>query len=106
MGPGRNNYSVQFPSHWIICPQVCSDTLLSIIFATRFINVYVGVLKWHFIMPSYKFRYVKDANLLQTLAQNMEELIFNVADMTFFFNDLEECDQVTKCAIYRLKVCV
>ena len=24
----------------------------------------------------------------------MEELIFNVADMTFFFNDLEDCDQV------------
>ena len=24
----------------------------------------------------------------------MEELIFNVADNTFFFNDLEECDQI------------
>ncbi len=24
----------------------------------------------------------------------MEELIFNVADASFFFNDLEECDQV------------
>lgn len=24
----------------------------------------------------------------------MEEMIFNVADTTFFFNDLEECDQV------------
>ena len=41
-----------------------------------------------------KLRYVKDAQLLQNLAQNMEELIFNVADMTFFFNDLEDCDQV------------
>ena len=40
------------------------------------------------------FRYVKDATMLQNLAQNMEELIFNVADMTFFFNDLEDCDQV------------
>ena len=24
----------------------------------------------------------------------MEDLIFNVADTTFFFNDLEECDQI------------
>ena len=24
----------------------------------------------------------------------MEDLIFNVADTSFFFNDLEECDQV------------
>ena len=46
-----------------------------------------------------KLRYVKDAQLLQNLAQNMEELIFNVADMTFFFNDLEDCDQVN-FAIY------
>ena len=44
----------------------------------------------------YDFRYVKDATLLQNLAQNMEEIIFNVADMTFFFNDLEDCDQVMK----------
>ena len=42
----------------------------------------------------FNYRYVKDATLLQNLAQNMEELIFNVADMTFFFNDLEDCDQV------------
>ena len=25
----------------------------------------------------------------------MEDLIFNVADSNFFFNDLEECDQVS-----------
>ena len=40
------------------------------------------------------FRYVKDATMLQNLAQNMEELIFNFADVTFFFNELEDCDQV------------
>ena len=29
----------------------------------------------------------------------MEDLIFSVADSNFFFNDLEECDQVTSFAI-------
>ena len=47
-----------------------------------------------FIACFQYFRYVKDATLLQNLAQSMEEIIFNVADMTFFFNDLEDCDQV------------
>ena len=28
------------------------------------------------------------------LGRNMEDLIFSVADSNFFFNDLEECDQV------------
>lgn len=28
------------------------------------------------------------------LGYRMEELIFNMADAYFFFNDLEECDQV------------
>ena len=41
------------------------------------------------------FRYVKDGSLLHHLGQKMEDLIFNVADSNFFFNDLEECDQVT-----------
>ena len=49
-----------------------------------------------------KLRYVKDAQLLQNLAQNMEELIFNVADMTFFFNDLEDCDQVSYAIYWHL----
>ena len=40
------------------------------------------------------FRYVKDSNHLHGLGQKMEDLIFNVADNNFFFNDLEECDQV------------
>ena len=41
------------------------------------------------------FRYVKDGNHLHHLGQKMEDLIFNIADSNFFFNDLEECDQVT-----------
>ncbi len=45
-------------------------------------------------------RYGKDHRLLQNLAHKMEELIFNVADTTFFFNDLEECDQVGKWILY------
>lgn len=40
-------------------------------------------------------RYVKDGNHLHHLGQKMEDLIFNVADSNFFFNDLEECDQVS-----------
>ena len=40
------------------------------------------------------FRYVKDGGHLHLLGQKMEDLIFNVADSNFFFNDLEECDQV------------
>ena len=39
-------------------------------------------------------RYVKDSSHLHMLGQKMEDLIFNVADSNFFFNDLEECDQV------------
>ena len=39
------------------------------------------------------YRYGKDGDHLHGLSQKMEELIFNVADNTFFFNDLEECDQ-------------
>jgi eyes absent family protein 1 len=39
-------------------------------------------------------RYVKDGTHLHILGQKMEDLIFNVADSNFFFNDLEECDQV------------
>ena len=42
------------------------------------------------------FRYVKDGSLLHHLGQKMEDLIFNVADSNFFFNDLEECDQVNE----------
>ena len=41
-------------------------------------------------------RYVKDGQHLHLLGQKMEDLIFNVADSNFFFNDLEECDQVVQ----------
>ena len=34
-------------------------------------------------------------NHLHSLAQKLEDLIFHVADNNFFFNDLEECDQVS-----------
>ena len=33
-------------------------------------------------------------NHLHSQAQKLEDLIFHVADNNFFFNDLEECDQV------------
>ena len=42
----------------------------------------------------FPFRYVKDGQHLHMLGQKMEDLIFTVADTNFFFNDLEDCDQV------------
>ena len=38
---------------------------------------------------------MKDGQHLHMLGQKMEDLIFTVADTNFFFNDLEDCDQVT-----------
>lgn len=53
------------------------------------------IILFHSLLTgSFAAKYVKDHRLLQNLAHTMEELIFNVADTTFFFNDLEECDQV------------
>lgn len=46
------------------------------------------------ISGSFASRYTKDANHLLQLAYRMEELIFNMADTHFFFNEIEECDQV------------
>ncbi|KAG8195928.1 hypothetical protein JTE90_001162 [Oedothorax gibbosus] len=43
---------------------------------------------------SYANRYQKDAPMSVSLGLRMEEKIFNLADTHFFFNDLEECDQV------------
>ncbi|CAD7086251.1 unnamed protein product [Hermetia illucens] len=43
---------------------------------------------------SYANRYTKDPNHLLQLAFRMEELIFNMADTHFFFNEIEDCDQV------------
>ncbi|UYV65329.1 EYA4 [Cordylochernes scorpioides] len=43
---------------------------------------------------SFAARYNKDAPTSVSLGLRMEEMIFNLADNHFFFNDLEECDQV------------
>nr|ALG35693.1 Eya [Lytechinus variegatus] len=43
---------------------------------------------------SYATRFGKDAPAAVSLGLRMEEMIFNLADMHLFFNDLEECDQV------------
>lgn len=42
----------------------------------------------------YAGRYGKDPTHMQILGNRMEELIFNLADHHFFFNDIESCDQV------------
>ncbi|XP_050439112.1 eyes absent homolog 1-like isoform X2 [Adelges cooleyi] len=36
----------------------------------------------------------KDQQVMQPLGYRMEEMIFNLADNSFFFNEIEECDQV------------
>ncbi|XP_055903435.1 developmental protein eyes absent isoform X2 [Eupeodes corollae] len=43
---------------------------------------------------SYANRYSKDHSTLMTIAFRMEEMVFNMADSHFFFNEIEECDQV------------
>jgi len=43
---------------------------------------------------SYANRYTKDHSSLMTIAFRMEEMVFNMADTHFFFNEIEECDQV------------
>lgn len=43
---------------------------------------------------TYANRYSKDPNHIVQLGFRMEEMIFNMADTHFFFNDIEECDQV------------
>ncbi|XP_063990697.1 eyes absent homolog 4 isoform X2 [Diachasmimorpha longicaudata] len=39
-------------------------------------------------------KHAKSPELLVQLGYRMEEMIFNLADTHFFFNDVEECDQV------------
>lgn len=46
------------------------------------------------ITGSFANRYSKDPIRMNFLATSMEELIFNMADHHFFFNDIESCDQV------------
>lgn len=42
----------------------------------------------------YANRYSKDQNTIMQLGYRMEELIFQMSDSHFFFNDIEDCDQV------------
>lgn len=46
------------------------------------------------ITGSFANRNSKDPMRMNYLATSMEELIFNMADHHFFFNDIESCDQV------------
>ncbi|KAJ8957679.1 hypothetical protein NQ318_017571, partial [Aromia moschata] len=43
---------------------------------------------------SYATKYQKDPQSVVQLGFKMEEMVFNLADTHFFFNDIEECDQV------------
>nr|CAI5820721.1 unnamed protein product [Callosobruchus analis] len=43
---------------------------------------------------SYATKYQKDTQSVVQLGFKMEEMVFNLADTHFFFNDIEECDQV------------
>ncbi|XP_023721492.1 eyes absent homolog 2 isoform X2 [Cryptotermes secundus] len=43
---------------------------------------------------SFATRYGKDAQSVVQLGFRMEEMVFNLADTHFFFNDVEDCDQV------------
>ncbi|TRY80954.1 hypothetical protein TCAL_09562 [Tigriopus californicus] len=53
------------------------------------------IILFHSLLTgTFANRYQKDRAHLHNLAQKMEDLIFNVADTHFFFNDLEECDQI------------
>lgn len=53
------------------------------------------IIIFHSLMTgSYASRFGKDVPGSVQLGVGMEELIFNLSDTHFFFNDLEECDQV------------
>lgn len=43
---------------------------------------------------NYANRYSKDQMHMEMLGTGMEELIFTLSDLHFFFNDIENCDQV------------
>ncbi|XP_066254900.1 eyes absent homolog 2 [Euwallacea similis] len=43
---------------------------------------------------SYATKYHKDTQNVVQLGFKMEEMVFNLADTHFFFNDIEDCDQV------------
>ncbi|KAM9331669.1 protein phosphatase EYA1 isoform 2-T2 [Pholidichthys leucotaenia] len=53
------------------------------------------IIVFHSLLTgSYANRYGRDPPTSVSLGLRMEEMIFNLADTHFFFNDLEECDQV------------
>jgi len=53
------------------------------------------IILFHSLLTgTFATKYVKDGQHLHLLGQKMEDLIFTVADTNFFFNDLEDCDQV------------
>jgi len=53
------------------------------------------IILFHSLLTgTFATKYVKDGQHLHMLGQKMEDLIFTVADTNFFFNDLEDCDQV------------
>ncbi|XP_073796096.1 protein phosphatase EYA1 isoform X3 [Danio rerio] len=53
------------------------------------------IIVFHSLLTgSYANRFGRDPPTSVSLGLRMEEMIFNLADTHFFFNDLEECDQV------------
>jgi hypothetical protein len=44
--------------------------------------------------PKLKVHSLQDPHIAAQLGYRMEEMIFTMADNHFFFNDVEECDQV------------
>ncbi|KFB39188.1 AGAP008726-PA-like protein [Anopheles sinensis] len=55
---------------------------------------YTIIIFHSLLTGSYAGRYNKNRDHQVQLGYRMEELIFNMADAYFFFNDLEECDQI------------
>ncbi|XP_078043583.1 eya transcriptional coactivator and phosphatase 2 isoform X1 [Augochlora pura] len=53
------------------------------------------IIVFHSLLTGvFAAKHQKDRNLLAAVAYRMEEMIFNLADTHFFFNDVEDCDQV------------
>lgn len=53
------------------------------------------IIVFHSLLTgSYATKYQKDNHHVVQLGFRMEEMVFNLADTHFFFNDIEDCDQV------------
>ncbi|XP_076634263.1 eya transcriptional coactivator and phosphatase 2 isoform X4 [Colletes latitarsis] len=53
------------------------------------------IIVFHSLLTGqFATKHRKDPTLLAQAAYRMEEMIFNLADTHFFFNDVEDCDQV------------